>query len=138
MSAGIIIRICLEVAAVLLLVVGYLHEEQLIAFEDRMLEKFVRRRKRNTSSRRRHASVGRQKENYSAAENELTGLDRFMQIIRALSYQERKARAEEAAYRRNQAAALKAKRGRAAGEGYFTYVSAKENHRHSSHPSHVA
>ena len=39
MSAGIIIRICLEVAAVLLLVVGYLHEEQLIAFEDRMLEK---------------------------------------------------------------------------------------------------
>lgn len=92
MTAGFIIRVILEVVAVLALAYGFIHEDKVVAFEDRMLEK-IRARRKNGSKK-----------------NLKTDLGEVMQKTGALTMEEREARAREAAYCRNQAAAMRAAR----------------------------
>lgn len=95
MTAGFIIRVILEVAAVLALAYGFMHEDKVIAFEDRMLAKF---RARKAEPKAEPAA----KESYTGSS--------------ADALEEREARAREAAYCRNQAAAMRAVAARNQGE----------------------
>lgn len=109
MTAGFIIRVILEVVAVLALAYGFMHEDKVVAFEDRMLEKF-RARKAEPKARK-------------AAEKS------YAETV-ADVLEEREARAREAAYCRNQAAAMRAQAARSQGE-HLKPVS-------NIHTSHVA
>lgn len=108
MTTGFIVRVTLEIIAVLALAYGFLHEDKVVAFEDRMAAKF-RSRKSGKTARSGRAKAGRAasaKTLVRAAA--MDGVERAMQKSAALSNAEKRARAEEAAYCRNQAMAMRA------------------------------
>lgn len=107
MTTGFIVRVTLEIIAVLALAYGFLHEDKVIAFEDRMAAKF-RGRKSGKTARSGRAKAGRAAAKTPVRAAAMDGVERAMQKSAALTNAEKKARAEEAAYCRNQAMAMRA------------------------------
>lgn len=118
MTAGFIIRVVLEVVAVLALAYGFIHEDKVIAFEDRMLNKIRdRKAQKNPTHAAKKSNDGSSRVSVPMSPDVPvnTGKAAGEQTIQnhaAFSSQEREARAKEAAYCRNQAAAMRAQAAR--------------------------
>lgn len=106
MTTGFIVRVTLEIIAVLALAYGFLHEDKVVAFEDRMAARFRGRKAEKSAGRTR--SQARRTVSVKAPAAAMDGVERAMKKSAALSAAEKEARAEEAAYCRNQAMAMRA------------------------------
>lgn len=114
MTLGFTIRIVFEVLAVAALIVGFLYEDRVIAFEDCILEKFRSGRKDETSRRTAAPASASSK----AAHRTTSAKDKASQVRAAQRHaqaagqrraNEAERRAREAAYCRNQAAGMRAR-----------------------------
>lgn len=131
MTAGFIIRVILEVVAVLALAIGFMHEDKVVAFEDRVLEKIRARRARKNVASAGKESAASSSRISSRAESGRETEKKFAQRNTALSPEERESRAREAAYCRNQAAAMRAREARKKAERRVNSLAPQNN-------SHVA
>ena len=107
MSLGVAIKVLFEIVAVLLVAFGFLYEDKVVAFENRMLHRLIRRYEASKKAgRRAQNKTGRKTR--AARTAQPSGLDRFMKQTESLSFAEKENRANEAAFARNQAAAQRA------------------------------